>query len=260
MKKVTFYAVIILCLFLVAPANSQTDTVAPGRYISGYLVDMPTSGIVPHANYEIGLRVYPNGGVLSNFAVGLFDKVTANLFYGGENLIGVGDVNWNPRFGLDVRVRVIDETLVTPAITLGVNSQGLGGYNDNINRYQRKSRGFYAVGSRNYTTLVGDMGVHGGVNFSLEDADDDKDLNFFIGTNISFRGIGEAMIEYDFAANDNEGMVFGKDKGFMNIGFRFFLSNNLNLSFHLTDTFENTNGSDGFGREIRIEFREAFKK
>ncbi|MCP4723829.1 MAG: YjbH domain-containing protein [bacterium] len=229
-------------------------------YVPGDLIDLPVSSVLLHGEYAMGLRIYPNGGVLSSFAVGMLDRIQATVYYGGENLIGEGDVNWNPRIGVDARVRVLEESALTPAISVGLSTQGYGGYVDSTNRYMRKSKGFYIVGSRNYFTLVGDLSVHGGINFSLEREDEDKDLSFFFGTSLALWTYGEAILEYDFAINDNEDFSIGKDSGYLNLGVRFYVSDHFKLSFHLTNLFENTKDDRGFGREIKIEFRDIFRK
>ncbi len=230
------------------------------EYVPGELIDLPVSSVLMHGEYAMGLRVYPKGGVLSSFAVGMLDRIQATVYYGGENLIGEGEVNWNPRIGVDARVRILDETEITPAISVGLSTQGYGGYVDSTNRYMRKSRGFYVVGSRNYYTLVGDMSVHGGVNISLERDDDDKDMSFFFGTSLALWTYGEAILEYDFAINDNEDSSIGNDNGYLNLGVRFYISEHFKLSFHLTNLFENTKDGRGFGREIKIEFRDIFRR
>ncbi|MFC1564083.1 hypothetical protein ACFL6G_04055 [candidate division KSB1 bacterium] len=262
--KTMFLVLSIFVFVILRPAilSAQTAESEPvlSSYVPGELIDLPVSGILGHSEYEMGLRVYPNGGVMTSFAVGLLDRIQAKVFYGGENLIGEGDVNWNPRIGVDARVLVIEENLLTPAISVGISTQGFGGYVDSTDRYMRKSKGIYVVGSRNYLTILGDMSVHGGANISFERDDKDKDLSFFFGTNLALWTYGEAMLEYDFAINDNEDTSIGNDNGYLNLGVRFFISEHFKLSFHLTNLFENTKDGRGFGREIKIEFRDIFSR
>lgn len=242
------------------PILSQTSVSNIETENLNELIDLPTSGILPHSEYELGLRVYPNGGVLTDFSLGLYNRVQATVYFGGENIIGENDVIWNPRIGFEGRIRIIDETLIIPAISIGINTQGFGSYIESSKRYRIKSRGIYAVGSRNYISPVGNASIHFGTNISLETDDEDKDLNFFAGGAITINNVGEAMVEYDLATNDNENASVGEDKGYLNFGFRFFVANNFKLAFYFKNFLENTKDNRGFGREIKIEYRSSFKK
>jgi len=250
----------VCCLSLLWSIQSTAQEVIPADIISIDMVDLPNASTFQKGFYGIGLRTYPNGGVLSGFTVGILDRMYARVYYGGENLIGNGSVNWNPQVGLELRIRVIEETLVTPAIAIGINTQGYGAYNEIWDRYLIKSRGLYAVASRNYSTRLGDLSIHGGVNFSFEQDDEDKDMNFFVAVNKSVRSFSEIVLEYDSAVNDNEEISFGDGSGYLNAGLRFFISNNFSLAFYFKDLLENTKNTDGFGREICLEYRRAFRK
>lgn len=253
---------IFVLLLLTAPAanthSQQPEDVS--FVIQRDLIDFPRAGTHAKSNYSLGLRVFPQGGVISDFSVGIFNRFQGSIFYGGENIIGVGDVNWNPHVGVDFRIRLIDETMIIPGIAIGVNTQGWGGYISKTARYHIKSTGLYAVASRNYSTQFGDMGFHGGVNFSLERDDDDKDLNFFVGFTKSIRNFSEILVEYDAAINDNEPTSQGEGSGYLNAGLRFMVSNKFTLTFHFKDLLENTKNQQGLVREIRLEFSDTFRR
>lgn len=144
------------------------------------LIDTPTAGTLDRGSYDVGLRLYANGGVLGDISVGLSSRLMFGISFGGENIIGEGDIHWNPNPGIHLRYRMIDETIALPAFTVGFNSQGYGAYLKSAKRYTVKSRGFFLVASKNYAFL-GDLSFHGGVNYSLEKGDGDTDLNFFTG-------------------------------------------------------------------------------
>ena len=52
--------------------------------------------------------------------------------------------------------------------------------------------------SRNYN-LLGDLGFHGGVNYSFETDDGDKDPSFWVGFDKSIIQALTVCCEYDFA-------------------------------------------------------------
>jgi hypothetical protein len=127
-------------------------------------------------------------------------------------------VDWNPQPGIEARLRIVDETFVMPAITLGFASQGYGAYSDSLKRYTYKSRGAFAVASKNYQFFY-NLGFHGGLNYSFENDDGNSGLNGFLGLDLSFTRELRIMAEYDFARNDNNPeWEFGSGKGYLNGG------------------------------------------
>ncbi len=219
------------------------------------LIDMPTAGVLERGSFDIHIRMFENGGLLGGVAVGITPNFMIGLSYGGENIIGEGDVNWNPFPGIQARLRLINENFAMPAITLGFNSQGYGPYDDALNRYAIKSRGLFAVASKNYAILF-NLGLHGGINYSLENDDDDKDVNFFFGVDLSFSDEFRFALEYDVARNDNNDRGFGSGDGYLNAGFQWTFSNHLFLEFYLKNILEN--GPSNPNREFKISYYEFF--
>ena len=82
------------------------------------------------------------------------------------------------------RLRIIEESFALPGVAVGFDSQGFGYYDETTERYQVKSKGFYAVASKHYAFL-GMMAFHGGVNYSLEDGDGEDAINLFFGDKIA---------------------------------------------------------------------------
>jgi hypothetical protein len=239
-----------VALMLFATANAQDE------FQPQLLIDMPTAATLDRGTYAMNLRLFGNGGLLGDLSVGISPRFFFGLSFGGENIVGAGDINWNPEPGIQARIRVIDETFVMPAITLGFDSQGFGAHVDTLDRYVYKSRGLFAVASKNYAFLH-NLGFHGGINYSFEKNDDDTDLNFFIGADLSFNREVRVMVEYDFARNDNENdQIFGSGEGYMNGGARWSVSERFYLQFLLKNVFKN--GPQGVTREIKIGYSEFF--
>lgn len=246
------YKKVLLGLFLFTATNLfSQDEVQPLL-----LIDLPTAANLDRGSYAINLRLFGNGGLLGDVAVGVTPRFMFGLSFGGENIVGEGNINWNPRPGIQGRFRVIDETYVMPAITLGFDSQGFGAHVDSLDRYINKSRGLFAIASKNYAFLY-NLGLHGGINYTLETDDDDEDLNFFFGADLSFNREIRVMLEYDFARNDNENdQTFGSGEGYLNAGARWSISDRFFLQFSLKNLFKN--GPNGVTREIKIGYFEYF--
>jgi len=248
MKRLTF---VFAYLFLLATSGFSQRNVE-----NRMLMDLPTAGTLERGSFAINLRMFSNGGLLGGVTVGLTPRFMFGISYGGENLIGEGSVNWNPDPGIQARLRLIDENFAMPAVTIGFNSQSYGAYNSTFNRYKTKSRGLFAVASKNYAFIY-NLGLHGGINYSFETDDGDKDLNLFLGADLSFNREFRVMAEYDFARNDRRrDMQFGSGRGYLNAGFQWLFSNQLFLQFNLKNIFKN--GPESVTREIKIGYFEYF--
>jgi len=90
-----------------------------------------------------------------------------------------------------------------PAIAVGFDSQGYGRFFHKEERYLVKSRGFYAVASKNWE-LLGPLSLHGGVSYSLENKTD-HNPTAFVGFIKSLANVIQVAAEFDLASNDNQG-------------------------------------------------------
>ncbi len=221
------------------------------------LIDMPTAGTLMRGSFRAQLRAYANGGLIGGLEVGLTDRFMFGISYGGTNIIGRGSVDWNPQVGATVRYRLIEEDYNLPALVLGYNSQGYGDYIDSTERYLNKSSGIFAAVSKNYEFL-GNFGIHGGINYSFEHKDGDKDINFFVGADKSLNPELSLLAEYDFAINDNDGNAIGNGKGYLNAAIRWIFAGRLQIDFILKNILNNSNKFSLISREIKITYVEIF--
>jgi hypothetical protein len=198
------------------------------------IVDFPTAGLRPRGGFEIEADMYSDGGVLLSLGVGFTRYFSFGISYGGLKVIGSGDPDMNPRPEVNVRARLLEETLVMPAVAIGFDSQGYGSYFDAEDRYLVKSRGVYAVASKNWEFL-GPLSLHGGVSYSLEN-EADNDLTVFAGVIKSFSGFLDIRAEYDFATNDNEGTsIIVEDRGYLNASVVWHVNETFSLSIEVRD-------------------------
>lgn len=230
------------------------------------LVDCPSAWTLERASFNFSMRSYPNGGILSSVNIGLSNRVTLGISYGAEGIIAESKPTWNPRVEFNVKLKAVDESIVMPAIAVGFCSQGYGAWHDRdamdlktINRYTFKSKGFYAAASKNY--LIGNFqtGLHGGVNYSTEQEDDDENITFFVGLDTRLnRDIG-IVLEYDFAMNDNiDGGQFGKGYGYLNASIQWIYARNLVMEFLLKNLNNNRRGTNDIWRGLRVTYVEYF--
>jgi hypothetical protein len=266
---------ILLVVGLIGAATAQENVKQRSLYDvpPRWLVDIPTAGTLPRAAWTISLRMYPDGGALAATDIGLSNRFMLGISYGAEKVISNQDPNWHPRLEFNLKFRVLDELEYFPAVTVGFSSQGFGEWNDELDRYAFKSRGFYAVASRSFYFYQWTSGWHVGINNSyLENKkDDESDLNFFVGFDATFKYNLALLAEWDAALNDDNSTLPGEDdnerpydfagkgRGYLSLSVKWLFTEHLELEVLLTDLLVNRRGDDiTFNREIRLTYIDSF--
>lgn len=252
MKKTT-----ILLLLLVFASIRIINAQNSDAVKSLFIIDCPTAATLERGSFITALSAYENGGLLGEISVGISDRMMFGISYGGTNIIGVGAVNWNPQIAVNARYRIIDEELNFPAIAIGFQGQGRGAFLDSLDRYTEKSKGIYAAVSKSFNFL-GFLAFHGGINYSFEREDKDKDLNGFVGLEKSINRELSLFAEYDLAMNDNSGRSIGDGKGYLHAGFKWTFQGKLHINFIWKNIFKNNILNKASSREIRLGYVEYF--
>ena len=242
---------VTLFCFIITPVLAQ-----PGALRLSEVLDMPSASMPFGGEIYTTLHIYPQGGLLASLLVGLSDRFCLGASYGGENIIGVGDVNLNPQPAVHLRYRLFEERMLFPAVVLGFNSQGYGAYDKGLKRYAQKSRGFYAVASKN-TSFLGGLGLHAGINWSPERDDGDEDLNGFVGCHKWLNAEIVLLAEYDAAINDNSNNALGSGKGYLNAGVRWIFAQQFFVEFAWKNILENGDRVLGSSREVKLCYQTA---
>jgi hypothetical protein len=242
---------------------------ARGQYLaqSRSVVDTPTAGLLARGSFETRSRVFPGGGVDFRLELGLANWLSLGTAYGGVQIIGDGEPDWNPEPGFFLKARVLDETWVGPALAVGIDTQGSGYYDHDRNRFQFKSRGLYAVASKNYA-WYGDFSLHGGISRSFED-DDDGEPTAFVALEKSLGAYFGVAAEYDVATNDNrDDGTFGQGRGYLNGAVHWSLAPEIQLRLVIRDMLNNSEPveprlsdvvvDEGWGRELSFSYVESF--
>jgi hypothetical protein len=242
-----------------APSAGHGDRAAGtgGGLEPRFLVDVPTAGMLDKGQVALDVDFYQEGGVLFGISAGILDRLSFGISYGGSRLIGSSSPEMNEIPGVNVRLRIFEESLVLPAIAIGFDSQGKDGYMKDQDRYRIKSPGFFAVASKNYT-LVGFFSIHGGVNYSLERADDDRDINLFAGAEKTIGPFVSIVAEYNIGLNDNSGSAIGKGRGYLNAGLKLSLGSGLTLGVNMKDIIKNGRDITVANRTVRLEYAKTF--
>tara|TARA_B100000427_G_scaffold317510_1_gene313677 strand:+ start:358 stop:1203 length:846 start_codon:yes stop_codon:yes gene_type:complete len=251
------------------------------------LVSIPTSGTLPRGSYTIEGLLTKNGGLVPKIMIGLNDNFSLGVSFGIQNFIGENKLEKNkdiPEFHL--KYRIFEESESKPAFLLGIDTQGFGPYIQNadyktgltdnegnpiletreINRYEQKAWGIYAVASKNWKAM-GNLGFHIGINRNtFERKDNDKSINYFFGLDKELNRSFSLLVEYNAALNDGQehsasdpsldGLTIGKGKGFLNAGLRWTIAQNLLIEVNFKDI--NLDDDDYVNREVKIMYSERF--
>ena len=251
--KYIIYTIVVVCIFC-STSFSQGSAGDKAEYEYRYLIDMPTAGILQKGYVGVTSDILPNGVLIAAIEAGVFENVSFGISFGGSNFVGSGNVDWYKWPGVNIRLRILDEAILLPAISLGFDTQGKGEYFDSLGRYTIKSPGLFAAVRKNFN-FIGYLSLHGSVNYSLEGKDGDNFVNLKIGAEQTLGSNFSLIIEFDFAFNDNNSPGFGEDKGYLNIGLRWTVSKGFTLGFDLRDLRSNKSGTNNsFDRAIRIEY------
>jgi hypothetical protein len=250
MKKIIALAILILAISSVS------------AYELNMLVDSPTAGILQKGEASIIAKLYKDNGLILGTKVGLFPGFMFGVSYGAEQVVGNLEPNWHERVEFNAKFRIIDEATNMPAIALGYDSQGHGQYNSSNKRYDIKSKGFYAVASKNYLFL-GNVGFHFGANFSLEVKDKDDQLNFFCGLDKDLGKVITFLWEYDFAWNDNSNQTIEEalevaKHGYMNTSFDINFTEYLKLKVSFYDMLKKRSDTFGSDRTLALIYNMTF--
>lgn len=220
------------------------------------LIDTPTAGILQQGEAEMSAKIYKDNGLLIGTKVGLFPRFMFGVNYGAEQIVGDADPQWHERVEFNAKIRILDENNQLPAIAIGYDSQGHGKYDKTQKRYDIKSKGVFLTVSKNFF-LLGNLGVHGGINYSLETEDKDDEPNLFIGFDKTIGDMVVLLAEYDTGWNDNETNLV-KGRGFFNAAVDLHFTEALILKVSFYDLILNNINTQGCDRSVTLFYNMTF--
>lgn len=248
----------------------RVTKIPPARPQPRWLLDIPTAWMLPRGSFDVDFKSFPEGGIQGSLNIGLARRLSVGLAYGGSGILTESIPEWNPRPEILVRYLLVETDGIFPSLAVGYSSLGYGMYmkKDSVSRFYEdrylvKSPGFYVVLSKNYPFYDGDVSVHMGGNYSLEN-EIDGDPNMFIGADLGLGYDLVYMAEYDFAFNDNKRSgIFGLGRGYLNMGLSWYITPELSLELDFRNLLLNRKKLVGSGnavidREIRLVYLQYF--
>ncbi|MFQ5598966.1 MAG: hypothetical protein ACE5G2_00275 [Candidatus Krumholzibacteriia bacterium] len=229
----------ILAICVAMPVATRADT---------QVIDSHTAEPLGHGEMRWEVGVGPEGSVLSSVRVGVFERFQFGISYGMQDVLGRGDVDINPRPGIQLQALVVDQ-IGLPAVAVGFDSQGRGRWLRRDLRYERKSPGFYAVATRNLLARALPVltALSGGVSFSLEGKRESFDL--FVGLTQTFGRNFSVLADYDLGLDERGNDA---DRGYLDFGIQWRFGAGSHIRFLLRDLLGNLDGSGKVARELNF--------
>ena len=207
-----------------------------------------TAYTLEKGEYQVGIEILKNGGLLAFTNVGLFYRFDLGVSYGGDNFIGSDDIEFYDEPGVQLKLKILEEQGVFPAFTIGFDSQKKEGL--------MKAPWIYGTVTKNvYFAFGSSMDLHAQVNYNSQE-NDDKSLNLAFGSMIKFVDEFYLGAEYNFAFDDQTGIdKDAEDKGFLDLSARLKIFPKLEIDFLLSDLLGK---KEEMLRELKIIYSASF--
>jgi hypothetical protein len=211
-----------------------------------YNIDQPVPISLGHAEYYVSGRLWGSSGIMMRFGIGLFDRVTLGMSYGGNYVLGSNAPEFFDRYRpeFQARLAILQEQGYAPNLALGFESQG---YDDCIKQeyFVREKGGYLCVGK-----TVDAIRTHCQVGLNYW-----KGFDAFVALNALLPGNVEVIAEYDPAFNDKTPGI--EKRGFLNFGIGWTFAEKIRMVFSLRDVLGNRDETR-LNRAFDISLNERF--
>lgn len=259
MKTNKVYLFVLICSFLIFfdtfSADAQGSAGSTPVYESRYAVELPTAGVIPKNSYSAYLMFFEQGGALFAFDVSPLTNFSIGVSYSGTGIIGLGTIIGQGLPGVQARFRIVNETFNFPAILIGWDNQGRGKYDFGKKRFRTLSPGFFASASKNFKWSLGNLALHGGVTYSIEQKPSKRMVNCYAGAEQSIYKSLAVNVEFNPGFDDIDEL---KRYALLDAAIRWSFIQNFTLEFKLTDILRSRKDTDEISRSFGIEFVHPF--
>lgn len=212
-----------------------------------YNIDQPVPISLAHAEYFFSGRLWGSSGIMMRFGLGLWDRLTLGISYGGDSILGAGTPKFFDRYRPDfqARIAILQEQGYAPNLVLGFESQG---YDDCFEqKYQVREKGGYLCAGKTIDVIRTHCQL--GVNYW-------GGFDGFLALNALLPGSVELMLEYDPAFNDpNEERR--PHTGFLNFGVGWTIAERVRMVLGLRDIL-GYKSETRLNRILEISYNERF--
>lgn len=255
MKKKLF-----ILFFIVITTNIMYSNGSAGSnsiYEIRFIIDMPNAGVISKYAYNINARIAREGNLSVDFFASPLEKLMLGISYSSLHFIGEGEPQIQGIPGFDLRYRIKDETLSIPAFTLGIRTQGSGLWSESQNRFEILSPGVFLAVSKNFEWFLGELALHGGINYSFEAKPEHRFPNVYSGAEFTLGPFASGIAEINLNLDDENKTIRNK-KGNLNFGLRFAVTRSITIDFIFRDILKHQAGRNTPERSINFEFISRF--
>jgi len=238
----------LFSLLLLAPAAANAYGGSFTR-----LVDLQTAHTLPAATYSVGLRVVPDGGLVTSFAVGVTSYVSLGVSYGASQVIASGEPDWDREVEFEIKLKLADEFDVVPGLAIGYDSRGYGAHTAD-GGYEKASQGIYlaAVKTAPFSEY---WQFHGGVSRTLEL--DRAAPDYFVGVSARFSQEFTVLAEYELGVDRKDDGSDSKT-GYLNVGLRWVFAEQLEFDFYFRNLVGPSGSPELSSRALAFAFYDSF--
>jgi hypothetical protein len=211
-----------------------------------YNIDQPVPISLAHGEYYISGRLWGDGGIMMRFGLGLFDRLTLGMSYGGNSVLGEEKPRLFDRYRPDfqARIAILQELGYAPNLVLGFESQGYDGCSLQV--YQVREKGGYLCAGKTIDAIRTHCQL--GVNYW-------GGFDGFLALNALLPGSVELILEYDPAFNDHDDVL--RHHGFLNFGVGWTLAEKVRMVLALRDILANRPDTR-LNRVLEISLNDSF--
>jgi hypothetical protein len=193
-----------------------------------YNIDAPVPISLGHAEYYLSGRLWGNGGVMMRFGLGLWDRLTLGMSYGGNSVLGAASPRFFDRYRPDfqARIAILKEQGYTPNLLLGFESQGYDACSSQV--YVVREKGAYLCAGKTVDAIRTHCQL--GLNYW-------GGFDGFLAFNTLLPGSVELMLEYDPALNNRRDVNHGLHPGYVNFGVGVTVAEKVRMVLGLRDIF-----------------------
>jgi len=193
-------------------------------------IDNPLPVLLYHGEVLIHIKEEPIDKLRAKIGVGIWNGIILGISFGGTNLVGYGDIDWEDQPGVDIRARLFGNGIIESVI----------GYNNEpIEEYAKKHL-FASIGTRLMPGII----LSGGANYNH---DEDNGIDIFGNAALTLAEAHTFHCEYIMGANDEDGY-----KNRFNLGYKL-QSGSMGIQFDLKNIL-----GESVGRQLQIFYRESF--
>jgi hypothetical protein len=216
---------------------------------------MPTAGIPPRGALVVRMGMFPEGTLAVQLTGAPVERLMLGLGFGASNLIGAGAVQWQRIPGVELRWRLLEETLQRPAVVLGVHTQGWGAYDAEERRFEIPSAGVFLAAAKSFRWWLGGIAWHAVVGYSLEPPVAQRRLSAAVAVEHTVGSLGAVMLEYNSLGSDAAHHPRYRSGGILSGALRWNVAARATVELQVVDLLGRQREGQGYARAVAVTWR-----